>query len=73
MLSDTITQDELDILTDAFLEKARMSGGLRPKTSERFREIIQMVIVDTMLTVEGVVTVEQWGAELMACSHPQTS
>jgi hypothetical protein len=32
-----------------------------------------MVIVDTMLTVEGVVTVEQWGAELMACSHPQTS
>lgn len=72
MLSDTMTQDELDILTDAFLEKARMMWW-SAAGDERLREIIQMVIVDTMLTVEGVVTIEQWGAELMVCTHPQTA
>lgn len=62
MLSDTITLEELDILTDAFVEKARIPSGAETE-DERLREIIQMVIVDTMLTVEGFVSIDQWKPE----------
>lgn len=61
MNTDTLTEEDLEMLTDAFVQKSKMTWG--ETKEERLRAIIQMVIVDTMLTVEGVIPFEGWKPE----------
>lgn len=55
-----LTQEELERFTEVMLEKARRAGiGY---TDDPQRELIQMVIADTALLIEGVVLLEAWEA-----------
>lgn len=62
MHTDNLTEEDLEILTEAFMFKAKTPIG--PETEdERLRGIIQMVIIDTMLTVEGAISIDNWKPE----------
>lgn len=59
--TNTLSNEDLEILTDAFVEKSKMVWGMTD--AERLRSIIQMVIIDTMITVEGTLSVDDWKPE----------
>lgn len=61
-MTNELTENDLEILTEAFMFKAKMPSGAET-ADERLREIIQMVIVDTWMTAEGTISVDQWKPE----------
>lgn len=60
-MSFDLSNENLEMLTDAFMEKSRFIFEEDPETWQRV--LIQQVIIDTWMTCDGSILIEVWNSE----------